>query len=67
MLGLLPGTACPGDANGDGAVNIGDLNVVLVNFVAFAVGVSGGDLDGDGDVDVADLNLVLSRFEDPCD
>lgn len=50
---------CPGDGNGDGAVDLADLNLVLANF-----GSSGpeGDVDGSGGVDLSDLNLVLANF-----
>ncbi len=50
---------CPGDATGDGSVNLADLNLVLANF-----GSAGpqGDVNGSGSVDLADLNLVLANF-----
>ncbi|MFI4855991.1 MAG: choice-of-anchor B family protein [Phycisphaerales bacterium JB065] len=49
----------PGDANGDGAVDLADLNMVLANFGQTT---SDGDVTGDGSVDLADLNLVLAEF-----
>jgi len=53
---------CPGDANGDGSVDLADLNAVLGNF-----GGSGlGDVDNDGSVDLADLNIVLGNFGLTC-
>jgi choice-of-anchor B domain-containing protein len=51
--------AVPGDANGDGSVDLTDLNLVLANF---GQAVTEGDVTGDGSVDLADLNLVLSQF-----
>ena len=53
---------CPGDANGDQVVDLGDLNAVLASFGTD----NGGDVDGDGDTDLQDLNLVLSNFGSAC-
>jgi hypothetical protein len=52
-----------GDVNGDGAVDLADLNLVLANFgQASPAGVIPGDANGDNAVDLADLNLVLASF-----
>jgi hypothetical protein len=56
------GGSCPGDANGDGAVDLADLNLVLANFG----GGAGGDVTGDGLTDLVDLNLVLANFGNSC-
>jgi len=50
---------CPGDVNGDGTVDLNDLNLVLTNF---GQQTSEGDADGNGIVDLDDLNIVLSNF-----
>jgi len=52
-----------GDANGDGAVDLADLNLVLANFGQTT---GNGDVTGDGVVDLADLNLVLANFGQTC-
>ncbi|MFG0293970.1 MAG: hypothetical protein ACF8MJ_12565 [Phycisphaerales bacterium JB050] len=59
----VAGSECPGDATGDDAVDLADLNLVLTNF-----GNTGesGDVTGDGQVDLADLNLVLANFGTGC-
>ena len=55
----------PGDANGDGRVDINDLTIVLSNFgphnewTCWAT----GDFTGDGQVDVNDLTIVLANFD----
>ena len=51
--------AIPGDANGDGSVNLADLNPVLANF---GQSTGAGDVTGDGVVNLADLNLVLAEL-----
>lgn len=56
--------SCPGDVNGDGQVDLIDLNLVLANFGAQT---SSGDANGDGVVNLLDLNLVLSAFGSACD
>jgi len=57
-----PLRALAADANGDGAVDFLDLNIVLSAFATSGPGVGAGDLNGDGTVDFLDLNLVLSQF-----
>jgi hypothetical protein len=54
---------CPGDVNGDGVVDLNDLNLVLTNF---GQNTSDGDANGDGVVDLNDLNLVLTNFGISC-
>lgn len=55
-----PEANCPGDANGDGAVDGSDLAVVLG-----AWGTGGGDLNEDGQTDGSDLAIVLGAWG-PC-
>jgi hypothetical protein len=54
----------PGDANGDGKVDINDLTIVLTNFGKTGCVWSQGCMDGDptGTVDINDLTIVLSNF-----
>lgn len=54
----LPETRIAGDANGDGRVDVADLNLVRNNFG----GRGYGDADGDWDIDVVDLNSVRNNF-----
>ncbi len=59
--------SCDGDANGDGAVDLADLNLVLDAFGATGVpAFTQGDMDGDNAVDLADLNLVLANWLGTC-
>jgi hypothetical protein len=57
-------TCCPGDADGDGAVDLNDLLAVLG---AFGTTSTDGDIDGDGVVDLDDLLSVLSAFGGVCE
>lgn len=74
-LAELLTACCPADANGDGAVDLADLNEVLAHFGEGTqppigpdpVIPEGGDLNGDDRVDLADLNIVLGAFGQPCD
>jgi hypothetical protein len=59
-------SACPGDANGDNAVNFTDLNAVLSDFGLIG-GDFVGDVNNDGCVNFSDLNEVLSSFGVKCD
>jgi hypothetical protein len=54
----------PGDANGDGRVDVNDLTIVLSNFDQSGRAWSQGCMDGDpsGTVDVNDLTIVLANF-----
>lgn len=51
----------PGDTNGDGVVNLVDLNNVKNNFGSPSPPAV-GDTDGDGDIDLTDLNAVKNNF-----
>ena len=58
----LPPAQNPGDANGDGNVDVNDLTIVLSNFGLIGMSWSQGDFNGDGKVDVNDLTILLSNF-----
>jgi hypothetical protein len=60
---LCPKPGCPGDADGNGAVDLADLNIVLANFGTAS---DSGDLDGDGLVNLSDLNVLLGNFGTVC-
>ncbi len=52
----------PGDANGDGTVDVLDLAVVANHFGQAGAYWKDGDFDGDGGVDVLDLAVVANHF-----
>jgi hypothetical protein len=53
---------CPGDANGDGRVDINDLTIVLSNYGKTGMTWSQGEFTHTGTVDVNDLSIVLANF-----
>ena len=55
---------CPGDSNGDGAVDAADLGALLTDWGNGAAK-SASDLNGDGVVDAADLSAMLAAWG-PC-
>lgn len=61
-----PVPPCPWDLDGNGAVDLGDVNVVLFNFGDTGAPGIPGDGDGNGTVDLGDLNGVLFNFGTFC-
>lgn len=62
---LKEATPCPGDVNGDGAVDFTDLNAILVYFGQAGPGFP-ADLNGDEAVGFSDLNEALVFFGQSC-
>jgi hypothetical protein len=64
ILSQNPVTLIPGDANGDGRVDINDLTIVLAHYgQTLAPGSwAEGDFTGDGVVDINDLTIVLAHY-----
>jgi predicted outer membrane repeat protein len=62
-----PSGGCFGDFNGDGAVGLADLAILLSHFGAGDADPNDGDLDLDGDVDIQDLGWLLAVFGRSCD
>ena len=52
----------PGDANGDGQVDINDLTIVLANFGLTGAVWSQGEFTGSGTVDINDLTIALANY-----
>lgn len=61
-LELLVVDLLRGDANGDGNVDLLDLDILGTNFGRTSVGYSGGDFNGDNVVDLLDLDILGSEF-----
>lgn len=59
-------TPCPGDLNGDGAVDAADLSVLIGSFGQAVAPGTGADFNGDGIVDAADLSVLIGAFGSSC-
>jgi hypothetical protein len=55
-------TPLPGDANGDGTVDINDLTIVLAHYGQTGMAWAQGEFTGDGTVDINDLTIVLAHY-----
>jgi hypothetical protein len=55
-------TVVPGDANGDGAVDVGDLGILAANYGGSGKSWAQGDFNGDGSVDVGDLGILAANY-----
>ncbi len=55
-------TAIPGDANGDGMVDVGDLGILAANYGGTDKTWAEGDFNGDGLVDVGDLGILAANY-----
>ena len=65
---LIPETLT-GDVNGDGEVNIADINAVIAIILGGNGDTTAADVNGDGEVNIADVNaviaIILSGDEEP--
>jgi hypothetical protein len=51
-----------GDANNDGAVDVGDLGILAANYGGTGKTWEQGDFNGDGAVDVGDLGILAAHY-----
>ncbi|MEO0532175.1 MAG: dockerin type I domain-containing protein [Planctomycetota bacterium] len=60
---MLATAGLPGDANGDGSVDLLDLDILGANFGTMGTGTNAtGDFNGDGNVDLLDLDILGANF-----
>ena len=52
--------AASGDVNGDGVVDIADVNAVIDMILGLQKDTAVADVNGDGSVDVADMNSIIN-------
>ena len=50
-----------GDVNGDGEVNIADINAVITVILTNG-DKTAADVNGDGEVNIADINAIISHI-----
>lgn len=56
------GAGVKGDINGDGVVDIADVNTAIDIVLGLTGSVPAADVNGDGVVDVADINLIIDSI-----
>lgn len=56
------GAGLTGDVNGDGVVDIADVNAVIDIVLGLQGSTAAADVNGDGAVDVADINLIINKI-----
>ena len=61
IKGDLPDPGKPGDVNGDGEVNIADVNAVIDMILTQVIDKS-GDVNGDSEVNIADVNSLIDMI-----
>jgi hypothetical protein len=61
-LKLVAGPLTPGDANGDGMVDVGDLGILAANYGGSNKTWELGDFNGDKLVDVGDLGILAAHY-----
>lgn len=69
VSGVLPPVktpACPGDADGDGAVGLADVALIVQNWDTVGLPGTLGDLDNDGARGLADLAIVINNWGTAC-
>lgn len=57
---------CPGDANGDGVVNILDASLAAANLYKGTAPYAYGDVNGDMIVTIADLDIIRAYYGTVC-
>ena len=55
-----PEPPIPGDLNGDGQVDISDVNAVINMMLGKTTQTEAGDVTGEGNVDISDVNAVIN-------
>ncbi len=62
-----PPPVCPGDADGDGSVGLGDVAELIQHWDFTVTPGTDGDLDFNGTVNLADLAIVIINWTRVCD
>jgi hypothetical protein len=64
QLDFGPNALDPADVNGDGTVNIADVNVII-DIILSGSSNPTGDVNNDGTVNIADLNAIINKILNP--
>ena len=58
-FGEEPPVVIHGDVNGDGEVNIADINVIIDAILTGSTSSENADVNGDGEINIADINSII--------
>ena len=58
---LTPAAPLTGDVNGDGEVNIADVNAII-DMILTDTSVPEADVNADGEVNIADVNAIIDMI-----
>jgi len=50
----------PGDANGDGVINVSDITTVINVITGQGIAAGNADCNGDGSVNVSDITCIIN-------
>ena len=64
-LKFVKSSAVPGDVNGDGIVNISDINYIIDYILSPKADFASVDVNGDGNVNISDINAVIALILNP--
>ena len=59
MITPLESPCGPADINGDGEINIADINALIDIILSLETAPQAADLNSDGEVNIADLNTLI--------
>ena len=59
IVGINEIQKLPGDVNGDGMVNIADINVII-DIILSGGSNTAADVNGDGVVNISDINAIIN-------
>ena len=62
LASMEPEPTLPGDVNGDGEVNIADVNAIIDFILSGAGSASAADVNGDGEVNIGDVTTLIDRL-----
>lgn len=60
-----PPVPVTGDVNGDGNINISDINCIIDSILSGKVTYQAADVNGDGNINISDINIVIGLILNP--
>ena len=60
-----PPVPVTGDVNGDGNINISDINCIIDSILSGKITYQAADVNGDGNINISDINIVIGLILNP--